>query len=154
MRSLQYSYKVIYHWPSLTAMIPRAEATLYIEKASTLHLCRPSMNMTINAASKAAIMITYGLSLQSCSPGNGIAQELAHCDIYGEYDQLLKCLQVKYCNAMADGNGNGNGDSNDDNVQKAVPHQCHQVKIRLLLWFRILPGLLHRYLMLIYIWYK
>ena len=31
---------------------------------------------------------------------------LAQLNIYGEYDQLLGCLQVRYTDVMADHNGN------------------------------------------------
>jgi hypothetical protein len=30
--------------------------------------------------------------------------------MYGEYDRLLECLQVRYTDAIADGNGEGHGD--------------------------------------------
>jgi len=76
MRSLRDRYEVIYDWPSPTAMIPRAEATIHAEKSSPLHPCRLSANMTAEAASKAAIMITDGQGLRS-SRGIGKARVLA-----------------------------------------------------------------------------
>jgi len=34
--------------------------------------------------------------------------------MYGEYDRLLGCLQVRYTDAMAHGDGDGDGDSDGD----------------------------------------
>jgi len=39
MRSLRDIYEVIFDWPSPTAMILRAEATIYTEKSTALHVC-------------------------------------------------------------------------------------------------------------------
>jgi len=72
MRSLQDRYDVIYDWPSPTAMIPRAEATIHAEKSSPLHPCRLSANMATEAASKAVTMITNGLGLLSCPRGTDV----------------------------------------------------------------------------------
>jgi hypothetical protein len=63
--------------------------------------------MITEAASKAATTITDGMGLQSCSRGIGRARVLAHLNIYGEYDRLLRCLQVKYAGVIADGDGDG-----------------------------------------------
>jgi len=106
MRSFRDRYRVVYDPPSPTAMIPRAEATIDAGKSSPLHPWSLSANMT----SKAAIMITDGLGLQSCSRGIGRAGVLAHVNIYGEYDRLLGCLQVRYTDAIGDGDGDGDGD--------------------------------------------
>jgi len=56
-------------------------------------------------------MITDGLGLRSCLRGIGKARVLAHLNIYGEYDRLLECLQVRYTN--------GDDDGDDDDEQRA-----------------------------------
>jgi len=55
-------------------------------------------------ASRAAITVTDGQGLRS-SRGIGRTRVLAHLNIYGEYDRLLECLQVRYTNAIGDGDG-------------------------------------------------
>jgi len=61
-------------------------------------------------AAKAATMITDGLGLRSCLRGIGKARVLAHLNIYGEYDRLLECSQVRYTD--------GDGDGDDDDEQR------------------------------------
>jgi len=62
-------------------------------------------------AAKGATMITDGLGLQCCLRGIGKARVLAHLNIYGEYDRILQCLQVRYTD--------GDCDSDDDDEQRA-----------------------------------
>jgi len=67
------------------------------------------------------MMMIDGQGLWS-TRGNWRAQELAHLDIYGEYDRLLECLQVRYVDWIANGEGEGDGDVDDDagNVAQAT----------------------------------
>ena len=41
--------------------------------------------------------------------------------MYGEYDRLQGCLQVRYTETMADGDGDGDGD--DEQRAEAVPNE-------------------------------
>jgi len=120
MRSLQDRYDVIYDWPSPTAKIPRAEARIQTKKSSPLHPCRLSTSMNTQSGSKAAKTITNEPGLWSCSRGNGRARVLAHLNMYGEYERLLGCLQVRYTDAIANGNGDGYGNGAGDDEQWAV----------------------------------
>jgi len=76
--------------------------------------------LATEAASKAATITTGGRDQLSCSWGIGRDRVVAHSNIYGEYDWLLGCLQIRDINAIANsdgvgnGNGNGNGDGNGD----------------------------------------
>jgi len=115
-------YKLIYDSLSPTAMIRRVEVTIYAQKWSILHPCRLSATVTTHAASKAATIITDRLNLHSCSQGIGRTWVLVHFNIHSEYDQILGYLQVRYTDALADGNGddkgNGNGNGNGDDEQR------------------------------------
>jgi len=42
---------------------------------------------------------------------------LAHLNMYGEYERLLGCLQVRYTDAIANGNGDGYGNGAGDDEQ-------------------------------------
>jgi len=61
--------------------------------------------MMSNAPSKAAIIITDALDVQSCSEGIVRAPVQEHTNIYDEYDWVLKYFQARYSATMADTNG-------------------------------------------------
>jgi len=91
------------------ALIPRAEATMHAEMSIPLHPYRLTPNTTTQAASKATTIITDVLGLRSLQ-GIGKSWVLAHLKIYGGYDRLLECLQVRYTDAMDHGDSDDNGD--------------------------------------------
>ena len=129
-------------------MISGAEATIYVDNSNRCHPYCLSGIMTIKAASNVAIIITDVLG-----PSNlwriWIAGVLMQRNMYPEYDQLLRCFQVGYVDALTDGNGNGNG-----NDEQWVEATIGAEKWRPIELFAGSPRLWSGMIIMTYIWYK
>jgi len=144
LRSWRDRYKVIYDWPSPTAMILRAEATIHAEKSSPLHWCWLSANEYQSSVQSSnndhwwagPAKFTRNWDNLSASALGSIVSMTGYWDAYKLDIPLWWQWRWRWWAASGS------------------HHRCRRVKTRLILWLEISPRLQCLIPTMIYTWYE